>query len=219
MSRSSGGNSYNPEMPPPLPQSYSPPDNIVNPEGDFRWYTNWIDKPADAYGLTGLYDPERDQIIVENRLMDYQGGIAESAYTHSDMIEDMLRVGPFPRFPELTVPAECGGVEIGGELTFSGEIPTSAGGAFVSTRRLDDDKEIIKSDDPRMLATYLYKYVHVLALLDFPTETTIATTHNLTPNSPEPVIASRRFELQDAYAELQFADMLPEPVVFPEPSM
>lgn len=215
MSRSPGSNRYDPEMPPPLPPSYTPPDNIINPVGDFRWYTNWVDKPPDAYGVTGLYDPDRDQVIVENRLMEYESGDADTTYTHSDMVTDLLTVGPIVRFPDQTIPAEGGGVKIGGSINFSVEIPTPAGGAFVSTRRLDSDKELIGKDDPRMRASYLYKYIHVLALLGFPADASVSTAHNLTPQSPDPIMASRRFELRDAFAELQFADMRPNPVVEP----
>ena len=213
MSRSPSNSS--PEMPPPLPDPFSPADDVTNPEGNYRWYKNWVGKSAEAYGITGLYDPNEDRVIVENRLMEYEAGDADSTYTHSDMVEDMLSAGAFVRFPDTTVAGECGGVEIGGQMTFSGEIPTVAGGTFVSTRRVGDNKEIIGKDDPEMTPTYLYKFVHTLALLDFPAVATISTTYSPknTRRGRGATIESRRFELQDAYAELQFEGMLPEPVV------
>lgn len=206
-------NGYNPDRPPSLPSSFEPPETIINPVGDFFWYQNWEDKPADAYGFTGLYDPANDRLIVENRLKEYVPQSADTTYTHSDMVEELLTVGPIARFPQVTVPAEAGGVEISDETIFSGEIPTAAQGAFVSTQRLSEDKEFIGRDDTRMTVGYIYKYVYGMALLDFPPETTLRCTHVLTRRRQPMTMAAREFELRDAYMELQFAEMLPDPVV------
>jgi len=163
---------YDETMPPEVPASFSPPSDITNAQGDFIWYTNWRDSPIDQYGLTGLYDPEQDRMIVDNRQPDEM-----FYYTHDEMVRDLIEKSPLPKFPSTVVPAEAGGFETEGVLKLSAEIPTAAGGAFVATERLEEDKEIIEKGDPGATTDIFYKYIYVLALIDYPEDTTVRMSH------------------------------------------
>jgi hypothetical protein len=205
---SAGPLAYDEDKPPEVPRGFEPPQEITNAKGDFIWYKNWQGEPLGSYGLTGLYDPAEDRMLVENRQLDGRGQVT---YTHADMVIDLIEKSPFPKVPDVTVPAEAGGL---GD-SFSVEIPTAAGGAFVTTKRLDDDKEFIEKGDERATTEHFYKYVYTLAKIDFPGEAVVRMSHRINNRAGRFFVAERTFRLQDAYRELSFADMLPEPEVSP----
>jgi hypothetical protein len=201
---------YDESQPPEVPGSFEPPSEITNAQGDFIWYKNWQDSPLSQYGLTGLYDVNNDRMIVDNRQPN-----ETFYYTHDEMVRDIIEKSPFPKFPSAVVPAEAGGFETQGVLKLSAEIPTAAGGAFVATERLDEDKEIIEKKDPAFKTNMFYKYVYTLAKIDYPEDTTVRMSHRLGRRMGQFFVAERQFDLSDAYRELQFAGQLPEPKVSP----
>jgi len=201
---------YDENQPPEVPSSFEPPQEITNAQGDFIWYKNWQDSPADQYGLTGLYDPDNDRMIVDNRQPDQN-----FYYTHDEMVRDIIQKSPFAKFPSTVVPAEAGGFETQGVLKLSAEIPTAAGGAFVATERLDEEKTIIEKGDSGATTEMFYKYIYVLAKIDYPGDTTVRMSHQLGRRMGQFFVAERSFSLEDAYRELQFAGQLPDPEVSP----
>ena len=205
--------SYDPDSPPQCPPEFKPPDDIINPKGDLRWYTNWEGEPIEHYGFTGMYDRNEDRMICENRMMGYEGG--EVSYTHDDMIHDLLTETPIPEIPEEVIASEAGGIRIGDEITISAEIPTAAGGAWVSTERLDKDITIIERGSGAMTIEELYKHIYTLALLDMPESTVVRVNHKLGFFENDLISADRTFNLGEAYRELQFVDEMPDPLVSP----
>lgn len=201
---------YDESKPPEAPDDFQPPDEITNPVGDFIWYKNWQGKSLPNYGLTGLYDINKDRMIVENRQMNN-----DSTYTHDDMVRDFIEKGPFPKFPEETVTAEAGGMFMNDEFRASVEVPTAAGGAFVALERLDSDKQILEKGNPKVTVEHFYKYIYTLALIDFPEEAIVRAEHRIGRRAGQFFTASREFKLEDAYRELSFVNSLPEPKVSP----
>lgn len=201
---------YDESKPPEVPDGFEPPSSITNAEGDFVWYKNWKQQPKRLYGLTGLYDVETDRMIVDNRLPN-----ETFYYTHDEMVRDIIQKSPFPKFPAVSVPAEAGGFETGGELKLSAEIPTAAGGAFVATERLEEEKKLIEKGDPGATVDHFYKYVYTLRKIGYPSETTVRMSHSLGRRVGKRFVADREFPLADAYKELQFVGQLPEAEVTP----
>lgn len=194
---------YEPDSSPELPRGFEPPDDITNARGDFRWWTNWS-KSGDK-GATILYDPREDRVIIENRLSGPEG----NNYTHDDMVTDLVQRSPLPRIPDQLVPAEGGAVSIGGTVESTLQLPTMAGGAWVVTQRLDDDKEFIEEGE-EIKVEWFYKIVHTVKKIDFPESTLVNLKHKLGPRANTVFEAERRFQLEEAYRELQFEGLLPE---------
>lgn len=192
---------------PAVPRSFEPPGETTNATGELRWWTGWQDAGPEEWGYTALYAPDEDRLVVNNRI-----GAGEGFYTHDDQVRDLIERSPFPRFPETNIPGEAGGRAPGGNLTFSAELPTVAGGAWVSTERLDGDKELLEKGDRRVGLDDVYTHIYGLALLDFPDETVVTVSWG----GRGPGVTEDTFQLESAYRELQFAGHLPEPkVTFP----
>lgn len=207
---SAGPLTYDEDKPPEVPRGFEPPYEITNAVGDFNWYKNWEGERLGSYGLTGLYDLDNDRMIVENRQKG--GGDGDVTYTHAHMTGDYIEKSPFPRFPQTSIPAEAGGMK--GRLSV--EIPTAAGGAFVTSKRLDEDKEFIEKGDKRVTTGHFYKYVYTLAKIDFPGDALVSMSHRLGKRAGQFFVAERKFPLEDAYRELSFEGMMPEPDVSPD---
>jgi hypothetical protein len=207
---------YDETKPPEVPDDFEPPSDITNALGDIRWWQNWKDKGMTNYGFTGIYAVNQDRLIIDNRLAEYDPEAKSGLYTHDDMVRDILTKSSIPRFPELSVPAEGGGIQMGDMITFTAEIPNPAGGAFIATDRLSSDKDLIEKGDSRMTPEYFYKYVYALKMLDFPDDTITKVEHKLGERLSQIFTAERKFELKDAYAELRFAGFDPEVKVSPE---
>ena len=205
---------YNENKAPELPRSFQPPQEIMNAVGDFRWWKGWEGEGPGTYGLTGLYDPNGDVMIVENRQKGVE--VNNVTYTHAHMVSDLIEKSPLPRFPQATIPAEAGGLRGDQEFQASVEIPTAAGGAFVTTQRLDEEKEFWEKGDNRVTTNHFYKYVYTLAKIDFPGDAPVRMSHRLGNRAGQFFVADRTFRLKEAYRELQFDGMLPEPEVSPQ---
>lgn len=200
---------YDPNKPPKLPSGFEPPSDVTNSTGEYRWWKEWEDKPATEYGMTGIYDIDNDRVVIGNRMGP--GGVD---FTHDDLVTDYINRSPFPRYPDVSVPAEAGGIIVGDQFKASVEIPTGAGGAWVTLERLED-KELIEKGQP-MDTEILYKYVYALALIDFPEDAVVRTSHSLGRRMGDIFTADRTFMLKEAYRELMFESMMPEPKVSPE---
>jgi len=194
---------YNELSPPELPRGFEPPDDITNARGDFRWWTNW--QNTDKKGATILYDPKADRVIIENRL----SGPNNEQYTHDDMVVDLIEKSPFPRVPNKLLPAEGGTVELAGRTQSTFNIPTNAGGAWVTTERLPEEKEFLETGE-QVKPEWFYKCVYALKMIDFSEDTQVSLKHKLGPRANTVFEAQRKFKLTEAYRELQFDDMLPE---------
>lgn len=199
--------SYDELSPPEVPVGFEPPNDISNARGDLRWWTRWQGAGPGDIGATILHDPEKDRVIIENRLK----GPGSEMYTHDDMVVDLIEKSPFPRTPSFMVPAEGGVVNLAGNIQSTLNVPTVAGGAWVVTERMDEDKEFAEGDQVK--PEWFYKIVYTLRLIDFPRDTTVDLKHKLGPRANTVFEARRRFEIDDAYKLLQFEGELPDPKV------
>ena len=185
--------SYDEKSPPEVPRGFEPPDDITNALGDFQWWTNWEGTGAGTLGATILYDPAADRVIIENRL----SGPGGEMYTHDDMVVDLIEKSPLPRVPTPLVPAEGGVVELGGEVQSTLNMPTNAGGAWVTTERLEEEKDFIENGE-RVEVEWFYKVVYTLKMIDFPDFTFVNLKHKLGPRANTVFEAYRKFLLEDA---------------------
>lgn len=201
---------YDEESPPEVPRGFQPPDDITNARGDFRWWKQWDGIEKGQAGATIIYNPENDRVFIENRVFPPQG--YGNFYTHDDMVVDIIENSPFPKFPDVSVPAEGGFHPSGDDLIGTFEMPTAAGGAFVTTERLAEEKIIIE-DGEDMEIEWFYKAVYALKKVDFPGDTMVTLKHKLGPRAGSIFEARREFELEDAYRLLSFEGKLPEPEV------
>jgi len=195
---------YDPASPPEIPRGFSPPKHIDNARGDFRWWTNFPSGDEDK-AATILYDPKKDRVFIENRISGPEGG----QYTHDDMIVDLIEKSPFGKVPKLMLPAEAGAIRLGGSLNSTLSVPTMAGGAWVVTERLPEEKDFIESGE-KVDVEWFYKIVYTLRMVEFPESATVTLKHKLGPRANTVFEADRKFMLEDAYRELQFEGLLPD---------
>jgi len=194
---------YDEVSPPEVPDDFEIPEHIDNARGDYRWWSNYTN--TDKKGVTIIYDPSADRVIIENRL----SGPDNNQYTHDDMVTDIINLSPLPRVPDTMVVAAGGVVKLADVPQSSFSMPAAAGGAWIVTKRLPSEKEIIENGE-KLSIEYFYKCVYVLKMLDFPEDTMVDLEHKLGFRDHTIFTASRKFELKDAYLELQFENMLPE---------
>ena len=199
---------YDELSPPEVPRGWTPPEDIANALGDLRWWTRWEGAGPGDIGATIIYDPDADRVIIENRL----SGPGGSTYTHDDMVTDLIQKSPFPKVPDLMVAAEGGVVELGGQVQSTLNMPTVAGGAWVVTERLSEDKEFAETGEDVEVG-WFYKVVYALKIIDFPGDASVDLKHKLGPRANSVFEARRRFMLEDAYRLLQFEGELPQPKV------
>lgn len=198
---------YDEASPPEVPSGFEPPDDITNPEGDARWWKNYLN--TDKLGATILYDPDADRVFIENRLRGPEGG----QYTHDDMVVDIIEKSPFPKVPDKLLPAEGGRVQLTEDTVQSTfNMPTVAGGAWVVTERLPGNKKFLESGK-QIETEWFYKLVYVLKMIDFPDDAFVDMEHKLGLRASTIFHAERKFKLEDAYLMLQFENMLPEPKI------
>ena len=197
---------YDENSPPEVPSDFEKPDEITDAVGSYTWWNNFNVDDVTDLGATILYDPQNDRVFVANRA----NPDGEGEYTHDDIVRDIITKGPFGKLPKELVPGEAGIVEISGDVRSSLEVPTQAGGAFIATNRLDEDKNIIE-DGGKVEVEWFYKIIYTLKLINFPGNTLVMLRHNLGLFDNEIIKARRKFNLKEAYRMLQFERKLPEP--------